>query len=153
MRMLVSVEFADAGTMTGTHRVLVVGGCGDTTAPGDIGISLEEGKTLLSALQWQHVAAQAAEITATARGCALCGARLQIKDWSRRSVHTLFGRVLVQAPRRVGHDTKEPTALMTDGAESLLRLKKLLPVPTRRRRAGRRISTSTVEGTVNRLID
>ena len=32
---------------------------------------------------------------------------------------------------RVGHDTEEPTALMTDGAESLLRLKKLLPVPTR----------------------
>jgi hypothetical protein len=33
--------------------------------------------------------------------------------------------------RRVGHDEERPTALMTDGAESLLRLKKLLPVPTR----------------------
>jgi hypothetical protein len=44
MRMLVSVEFADAGTMTGKHSVLVVGGCRDTTAPGDIGISLEEAK-------------------------------------------------------------------------------------------------------------
>ena len=32
---------------------------------------------------------------------------------------------------RVGHDTEEPTALMTDGAESLLRLRKLIPVPTR----------------------
>jgi hypothetical protein len=42
MRMLVSVEFADAGTMTGKHPVLVVGGCNDTTAPGDIGISLED---------------------------------------------------------------------------------------------------------------
>jgi hypothetical protein len=51
MRMLVSVEFADAGTMTGKHTVLVVGGCSDPTAPGDIGISLEEAKTLLSALQ------------------------------------------------------------------------------------------------------
>jgi hypothetical protein len=27
MRMLVSVEFADGGTKTGTQRVLVVGGC------------------------------------------------------------------------------------------------------------------------------
>jgi len=36
MRMLVSVEFADAGTKTGTHQILVVGGCSDTTAPGDI---------------------------------------------------------------------------------------------------------------------
>jgi hypothetical protein len=49
MRMLVSVEFADAGTMTGKHPVLVVGGCSDTTEPGDISISLEEAKTLLSA--------------------------------------------------------------------------------------------------------
>ena len=41
MPRLVSVEFADAGTKTGTHRVLVVGGCSDATAAGDIGISLE----------------------------------------------------------------------------------------------------------------
>jgi hypothetical protein len=45
VRMPVSVEFADAGTKTGTHRVLVVGGCSDATAAGDIGISLEEAKT------------------------------------------------------------------------------------------------------------
>jgi hypothetical protein len=31
----------------------------------------------------------------------------------------------------VGHATEGPTALMTDGAESLLRLRKLIPVPTR----------------------
>jgi hypothetical protein len=94
MRMLVSVEIADAGTMTGTHRVLVVGGCSDTTAPGDIGISLEEAKTLLSALKWQYVAAQAAEITEKARRCNRCGTCLSLKDWSRRTVHTLYGRVL-----------------------------------------------------------
>jgi hypothetical protein len=52
--MLVSVEFADAGTKTGSHRVLVVGGCSDATAPGDIGISLEEAKTLLNAPQCPH---------------------------------------------------------------------------------------------------
>jgi hypothetical protein len=99
MRMLVSVEFADAGTKTGIHRVLVVGGCSDTNEPGDIGMSLKEAKTLLSALQWEFVAAQAAEITEKARRCELCGARLSIKDWARRSVQTLFGNVLIQAPR------------------------------------------------------
>lgn len=83
MRMLVTVEFADAGAKTGTHRVLVVGGCGDMTAPGDIGISLEEAKTLLNALQWEFVAAQAAEITERARRCQQCGDRLNIKDWTR----------------------------------------------------------------------
>lgn len=56
--MLVSVEFGDAGTKSGTHRVLVVGGCSDATAAGDIGISLEEAKTLLRAPQWEYVAAQ-----------------------------------------------------------------------------------------------
>jgi hypothetical protein len=56
--MLVSLEFADAGTRTGTHRVLVVAGCSDATAAGDIGISLEEAKTLLRALQREYVAAQ-----------------------------------------------------------------------------------------------
>ena len=50
--MRVSVEFADTGTKTGTHQVLVVGGCGDATAVGDIGISFEEARTLLWALQW-----------------------------------------------------------------------------------------------------
>ena len=78
-RMLVSVEFADAGRKTGTHRVLVVGGCSNTTAPGDIGMSLKEAKTLFSALQWEFVAAQA-EITENARWCQLCGSRLNIKD-------------------------------------------------------------------------
>jgi hypothetical protein len=109
MRMLVSVEFADAGTMTGKHSVLVVGGCSDTTAPGDIGISLEEAKTLLSALQCEYVAAQAAEITEAARECEACGARLQIKDWSRICASSetrflfLYGRAYpcLVAPKRM----------------------------------------------------
>jgi hypothetical protein len=58
VRVLVSEEFADAGTKTGTHRVRVVGGCSDATAAGDIGISLEEAKTVLKALQWEYVAAR-----------------------------------------------------------------------------------------------
>ena len=77
MHMLVSVEFADAGSMTGKHSVLVVGGCSDITEPGDIGISLEEARTLLGALQCEYVAAQAAEITEAGRGCEARGARLQ----------------------------------------------------------------------------
>ena len=101
MRRLVSVELADAGSKTGTHRVLVVGGCSDTTAPGVIGMSLDEAKTLLSARQWEFVAAQAAEITKKARRCERCGARLNIKVWARRDVQTLFRRVLVRAPRLV----------------------------------------------------
>jgi hypothetical protein len=90
------VEFADAGTMTGKHTVLVVGGCSDTIAPGDIGISLEEANTLLSALQWQFGAAQAAEITDTARLCALCwpaSTTSSGKSNCRRSARTLFTEI------------------------------------------------------------
>jgi hypothetical protein len=42
MAMLVSVEFADAGTKSGTHRVLIIGRGSEGPAPGDIGLSLEE---------------------------------------------------------------------------------------------------------------
>jgi hypothetical protein len=51
MRMLVSVEFADAGTKSGTHRVLIIGRGSEGPAPGDIGLSLEEAKTLICAIQ------------------------------------------------------------------------------------------------------
>jgi hypothetical protein len=38
--MLVTVEFADAGVKTGTHRVFVIGRCSDMAAPSDIGMRL-----------------------------------------------------------------------------------------------------------------
>ena len=69
MRMLITLEFADAGVMTGIHKVLVVGGCSDSAAPGDIEMRLEEAKALLMAIQWEFVAAQAAEIVENARTC------------------------------------------------------------------------------------
>jgi hypothetical protein len=78
MRMLISLEFADAGMMTGSHS-------SDSTAPGDIGMSLEEAKALLMAIQWEFVAAQAAEIVENARTCGKCSSRLNIKDWKRDS--------------------------------------------------------------------
>ena len=62
MRMLVSVEFADAGTKSGTHRVLIIGRSSEGPEAGDIGLNLEEAKTLISAIESEFVSAQAAEI-------------------------------------------------------------------------------------------
>ena len=45
MRMLVTVEFADAGKRSGSHRVLIIGRGMQDRQPGDIGLSLEEAKT------------------------------------------------------------------------------------------------------------
>jgi hypothetical protein len=51
MRMLVTVEFADAGAKSGQHRVLIIGRNGSAVAHGDIGLSLDDAQTLLGAIQ------------------------------------------------------------------------------------------------------
>jgi hypothetical protein len=98
MRMLVTVEFADAGTKSGSHRVLIIGRRTGGRQLGDIGLSLEEAKTLMSSIQDEFVAAQAAEIVEEARRC-VCGRTLSIKDWKLRRIHTAFGRVYLSSPR------------------------------------------------------
>jgi hypothetical protein len=97
MRMLVSVEFADAGTKSGTHRVLIIGRAAEDQRD-DISLSLEEAKTLISSVQDEFVAAQAAEIVEKRRQCG-CGKKLGIKDWKLRRIHTAFGRVYLPSPR------------------------------------------------------
>src|ERR1039457_2803012 len=62
MRMLVTLEFADAGTKSGTHRVLIIGRAADNLQAGDIGLSLDEAKTLMTATQEEFVSGQAAPV-------------------------------------------------------------------------------------------
>jgi hypothetical protein len=59
MRMLVTLEFADAGSKSGTHRVLMMGRGTDNLQAGDVGLSLDEAKMLMSAIQDEFVSAQA----------------------------------------------------------------------------------------------
>lgn len=99
MRMLMTLEFADAGVKTGSQRVFVLQRNAGLTEPGDIGLTLAEGKQLLECVQHELVAAQAEEIVARARICTRCGRRLAMKDIERRRVHTLFGRVALSATR------------------------------------------------------
>jgi hypothetical protein len=96
--MLVSVEFADAGTKSGTHGVLIIGRDLEGIAEGNIGLTLEEAKTLISAIESEFVSAQAAEIVEARRRCN-CGKTLAIKDWKLRRIHTTFGRVYLPSPR------------------------------------------------------
>jgi hypothetical protein len=67
--MLVSVEFADAGTKSGTHRILIIGRGSERPEAGDIGLSLEEAKTPISAVESEFVSAQAAAIVEARRQC------------------------------------------------------------------------------------
>jgi len=43
MRMLMTLEFADAGVKTGTHRAFVLQRNAGLTEPGDIGVSFPTG--------------------------------------------------------------------------------------------------------------
>ena len=59
MRMLIAVEFADAGPKSGAHRILTIGRRLEEMESGNIGLSLEEAKSLVSAVPDEFVAAQA----------------------------------------------------------------------------------------------
>ena len=113
MRMLVTVEFAEADAKTGNHRVLVVGRDGNAISHGDIGLNLADAKRLLESIQDQFVEAQAAQITEQARRCPLCSKRLGIKDWTLRRVHTLFVHVLLPRLRLISCrcDSGRPRAI------------------------------------------
>jgi hypothetical protein len=95
---LLSVEFADAGTKSGAHRVRIIGRGSEGLEAGDIGLSLEEAKTLVSAIESEFVSAQAAEIVEARRQCN-CRKKLAIQDWKLRRIHTTFCRVYLPSPR------------------------------------------------------
>jgi hypothetical protein len=97
--MLVTLEFADAGGKSGSHSVLIIGRGTEASQAGDIGLSLDEAKTLISAIQAEFVSAQAAEIVEARRHCSDCKRKLNIKDWKRHRVQTVFGKVFLPSPR------------------------------------------------------
>ena len=101
MRMLVTLEFADAGGRSGSHSLLIIGRGAKDLQAGDIGLSLDEPKTLISAIQAEFVSAQAAEIVEARRHCSDCKEKLHIKDWKRHRVQTAFGKVFLPSPRLV----------------------------------------------------
>ncbi|HEY3654750.1 MAG TPA: hypothetical protein VGL34_07155, partial [Steroidobacteraceae bacterium] len=95
MRMLVTLEFADAGGKSRSHGVLIIGRTAEELQPGDIGLSLAEAKTLISAIQAEFVSAQAAAIVEARRRCSDCKKKLHIKDSKRHRIQTVFGKVFL----------------------------------------------------------
>jgi hypothetical protein len=70
-----------------------------TVAPEEIGLSLEEGKTVLNAVQARMIQAQVEVLGAAHWRCGGCGRRQRIKDRRTRSVRTVFGAVRVSCRR------------------------------------------------------
>lgn len=73
----------------------------------EVGMSHDEGKVVLHALQSLIVTDQAREFARAARQCMGCGRPRVLKEHRYRHLDTLFGRVVVPAPRfercRCGH--------------------------------------------------
>jgi hypothetical protein len=68
-------------------------------APRLIGLTLEEGKHLLAALQVHLVQVQAEDHCRRRRRCQRCGAKRPLKDQRSRRLVSLFGTVEIRAPR------------------------------------------------------
>jgi hypothetical protein len=70
-----------------------------TIAPEEIGLSLEEGKTVLHQVQARIIQTQADVLGAAHWRCKLCGRRQRIKDRRTRCVRTVFGAAQVSCRR------------------------------------------------------
>jgi hypothetical protein len=64
-----------------------------------LGLSLANGKAILSQLQMQVVSAQIAAINAQHRLCPVCQSQRRIKDYHEVNFRSLFGKVCVRVPR------------------------------------------------------
>ena len=67
--------------------------------PEGIGLLLEDGHAMLAQIQKVAIEAQMEEISARCRPCPCCGKVRPIHDYRTRTLETLFGRMLVKAPR------------------------------------------------------
>ena len=98
MKWRVMLELVGPDGTVGVHEV---GGRAAVAeyAPQMIGLTLEEGKHLLAALQVHLVQAQAEDHSRRRRRCQRCGAQRPLKDQRSRRLVSLFGTVEVRAPR------------------------------------------------------
>jgi hypothetical protein len=66
---------------------------------GEIGLSVEDGKKIMAALQTAVVSQEADTYTLFRRICPDCGALRPVKDYTIRRIRTVFGAVEVRNPR------------------------------------------------------
>ena len=71
----------------------------DRLSSGEIGFSLDDGKVIMAHLQAIVVRQQCETYVWTKRFCADCETFRCIKDYTKRSIRTVFGRVEVKNPR------------------------------------------------------
>src|ERR1700733_2981429 len=98
MKWRVVLELVGPDGIVGVHELGGRAGVAEY-APRLIGLTLEEGKQLLAALQVPRLQAQAEDHSRRRRRCQRCGAQRPLKDQRSRRLVWLFGMVEVRAPR------------------------------------------------------
>ena len=100
MRWKVVLEGTDE--FGSTHRSeLTIDKDMERLSAGEIGFSVEDGKAIMAHLQQVVVNQQCEAYVLTSRFCANCEGFRRIKDYSKRKIRTVFGRVEVRNPGTV----------------------------------------------------
>jgi hypothetical protein len=74
----------------------------DRLFDGEIGLSVDDGKKIMAALQTVIVSQEADTYTLFRRICPDCGVLRPVKDYTTRCIRTVFGTVEVRNPRWKG---------------------------------------------------
>lgn len=98
MRWKISIEGSDEITR-GRRFEFEIEKNFDDLIDGSVGLSIDDGKTILASLQRHLVEQQCALYALFRRHCQGCGGTRPIKDYSTRTIQTVYGGVTVQSPR------------------------------------------------------
>ena len=94
----ITVEGTDAFGEVRRHEIRVDKDW-DRLFDGEIGLSVEDGKKIIAALQTAVVSQEADTYTLFRRICPDCGALRPVKDYTTRRIRTVFGTAEVRNPR------------------------------------------------------
>src|SRR5271165_3255600 len=94
----ITIEGTDAFGEVRCHEILI-GKSWDGLADGEVGLSVEDGKKIMAALQTAIVSQEADTYTLFRRICPDCGVLRPVKDYTTRRIRTVFGTVEVRNPR------------------------------------------------------
>ena len=98
MRRKISIEGSDE--ITPGHRFeFEIDRSLDDLIAGNLGLSIKEGKAIMASLQRHIVEQQCALYVLFRRHCQGCGGTRPIKDYSTRTIQTVYGTVTVESPR------------------------------------------------------
>ena len=99
MRWRVLLELVEADGAVCVHEVTAGGNDTSVYSAETVGLSLDDAKRTLAALQRHLVQSQVVDHCRQRPGCLQCGAQRPLKDHRGRRLTSLFGIVAVRAPR------------------------------------------------------